>query len=73
MRGSSALIQGCVCVAFVPAMLVPDTALADPGRALAPIAGIDLNFYGAVAHVVLLAVALALLRRKPAASSGIAR
>jgi hypothetical protein len=59
------LIQGCLSVAFVPAMLVPDTALADPGREILPIAGIEVNFWGAIAHVVLLALALVLLQREP--------
>ena len=45
-------------------MLVPDTSLADPGKQLAPIAGIELNLFGAVAHMVILAGALALLRSK---------
>jgi threonine dehydrogenase-like Zn-dependent dehydrogenase len=35
------LIQGCIWLAFFPAMLVPDTALADPGRQLVPIAGLE--------------------------------
>ncbi len=33
------------------AMLVPDTALADPGKQFAPIAGLALNFVGAVGHI----------------------
>ena len=60
----AALIQGCLWVSFFPAMLVPDTALADPGREIAPIAGLDLNFYGAIAHVILLVFALVLLHRE---------
>jgi hypothetical protein len=62
MSRIAALIQGAIWLAFFPPMLVPGTALADPGRAIAPIAGIELNFYGAVANLVLLGVALALLR-----------
>jgi len=31
----AALIQGCLWVSFFPAMLVPNTALADPGREIA--------------------------------------
>jgi hypothetical protein len=58
---TAALIQGCIWLAFFPAMLVPDTALADPGKELAQIAGLELNFIGAVGHVALLATALALL------------
>jgi hypothetical protein len=58
---TAALIQGCIWLAFLPATLVPDTALADPGKQLAAIAGIELNLIGAVAHLVLLAGALALL------------
>jgi hypothetical protein len=69
---TAAIIQGCIWVAFFPAMLVPRSALADPGRELAPIAGIELNLYGAVLQVVLLAVALILLRRsaRPGPRSG---
>ncbi len=69
-RGSAiaAVVQACIWVAFFPAMLVPDTALADPGRAIAPIFGIDLNLYGAGAHVALLALALVLLHKGPARS-----
>jgi len=40
------------------------TALADPGREIAPIAGLDLNFYGAIAHVTLLVLALILPHRE---------
>ena len=58
----AALIQGCIWLAFFPAMLVPDTALADPGKQFVPIAGLDLNLVGAVGHIVLLAIALALLQ-----------
>jgi hypothetical protein len=47
-------------------MLVPDTALADPGKQLWQIAGLELNLVGAVAHVVLLAGALALLHGRRA-------
>jgi hypothetical protein len=52
-------------------MLVPDTALADPGKRLARIAGFDLNLVGAVGHIVLLAIALALLHGSPRAGSGV--
>src|SRR5512134_3273420 len=48
----AAIIQGCIWIAFFPAMLVPNTALADPGRAFAEIAGADLNLFGAILHVV---------------------
>jgi Family of unknown function (DUF6640) len=58
----AALIQGCIWLAFFPATLVPGTALADPGKQLAPIAGIELNLFGAIAHIVMLAGALVLLR-----------
>ncbi len=58
----AALIQGCIWLAFFSAMLVPDTALADPGKQFVPIAGLDLNLVGAVGHIVLLAIALALLQ-----------
>jgi hypothetical protein len=64
---TAALIQGCIWLAFFPAMLVPDTALADPGKQFVPIGGLDLNFIGAVGHIVLLAVALALLHGRPRA------
>jgi hypothetical protein len=60
---TAALIQGCIWIAFFPALLVPDTALADPGKQLAQIAGVELNLFGAVGHIVLLAIALALLHR----------
>jgi cbb3-type cytochrome oxidase subunit 3 len=59
----AALIQGCIWIAFFPAMLVPDTALADPGKQFVPIGGFDLNLVGAVGHLVLLAIALMLLTR----------
>jgi Family of unknown function (DUF6640) len=59
--GIAALIQGCIWLAFFAAMLVPDTALADPGKQLAQIAGLELNLVGALGHIVLLAAALALL------------
>ena len=58
---TAALIQGCIWLAFFPAMLVPDTALADPGKHLAQIAGIELNLIGAVGQILLLAIAFALL------------
>ena len=58
---TAALLQGCIWVSFLAAMLVPDTALADPGKSLARIAGIELNLIGAVGNVVILAIALALL------------
>ena len=58
----AALIQGCIWLAFFPAMLVPDTALTDPGKQFVLIAGLDLNLVGAVGHIVLLAIALALLQ-----------
>jgi hypothetical protein len=32
---TAALIQSCIWLAFFAAMLVPDTALADPGKQLA--------------------------------------
>jgi hypothetical protein len=64
---TAALIQGCIWLAFFPAMLVPDTALADPGKHLARIAGLDLNLVGAVGNIVLLATALALLHLSPRA------
>jgi hypothetical protein len=64
---TAALIQGCIWLAFFPAMLVPDTALADPGKHLARIAGLDLNLVGAVGNIVLLATALALLHGSPRA------
>jgi Family of unknown function (DUF6640) len=66
---TAALIQGSIWIAFFPAMLVPDTALADPGKQLAQIAGIELNLFGAVGHVVLLAIALTLLHRVRRADS----
>jgi Family of unknown function (DUF6640) len=62
---TAALIQGCIWLAFFPAMLVPDTALADPGKQFAQIAGFELNLVGAVGHMVLLATALALLYGSP--------
>jgi Family of unknown function (DUF6640) len=58
---TAALIQGCIWLAFFPAMLVPGTLLADPGKQLAQIAGVELNLLGAIGHIVLLAIALALL------------
>jgi hypothetical protein len=63
----AALIQGCIWLAFFPAMMVPGTALADPGKQLTQIAGIELNLVGAVGHIVLLATALALLYGSPRA------
>jgi hypothetical protein len=64
---TAALIQGCIWLAFFPAMLVPNTALADPGKQFASIAGLELNLIGAVGQIVLLALALALLRGRPRA------
>jgi hypothetical protein len=58
----AALIQGCIWIAFFPAMLVPGTLLADPGKEVR-VAGFDLNLVGAIGHIVLVAVALALLHR----------
>ncbi len=66
-NSTAALIQGCIWLAFFPAMLVPNTLLADPGKEV-QIAGIDLNLLGAIGNVVLLAVALALLHRSRAAA-----
>jgi hypothetical protein len=60
---TAAIIQGCIWTAFFSAMLVPQASLADPGRELAPIAGIELNLFGAVLHVLLLVSALTLLQR----------
>jgi hypothetical protein len=62
---TAALIQGCIWVAFLPAMLVPDTALADPGKQLVQFAGIELNLVGAAGNIALLAGALALLHGRP--------
>ena len=59
----AAIIQGCIWIAFFPAALVPNTTLADSGRELARIAGADLNLFGAILSVVLLAVALILLQK----------
>jgi hypothetical protein len=59
----AAIIQGCIWIAFFPAILVPHTALADPGREFAEIAGADLNLFGAILHIVLLALALMLLKK----------
>jgi hypothetical protein len=58
---TAALIQGCIWLAFFPALLVPDTALVDPGKQLVRIAGLELNLVGAAGDMVLLATALALL------------
>ena len=62
---TAALIQGCIWAAFFPAMLVPDTSLADPGKQLVQFAGIELNLVGAAGNIVLLAGALALLHGRP--------
>jgi uncharacterized protein DUF6640 len=64
---TAALIQGCIWVAFFPAMLVPNTLLADPGKEV-QIVGVDLNLLGAIGNLVLLAVALALLYRSDTAA-----
>src|SRR5512133_3160790 len=45
----AALVQGCIWLAFFPAMAVPNTALADPGKQLAQFAGVELNLIGAIA------------------------
>jgi hypothetical protein len=65
---AAAVIQGCIWLAFFPAMLVPDTALADPGRSIARIAGIEANLWGALGQVLVLAAALALtfIKQPPA-------
>jgi hypothetical protein len=60
---TAALIQGCIWLAFFPAMLVPDTTLADPGKEFARLAGFDLNLVGAISNIALMATALALLSR----------
>ncbi len=49
-------------MAFLAAMLVPDTALSDPGKQFGQIGGFDLNLLGAVLNIVLLVTALLLLR-----------
>jgi hypothetical protein len=67
---AAALIQVCLWVAFFPAMLTPNMGLADPGREIAPIAGLELNFYGAIAQLLLLALALLLLRKSPKSPAG---
>ena len=57
----AALIQGCLWV-FFPAMLVPDTALADlAGRSRPSLVSISIS-NGAIAHVILLVLALVLLQ-----------
>ena len=60
----AALIQACIWIAFFSAMLVPGAALADPGKSLASIAGIEINLFGALAQLVLLAAGMALLRSR---------
>ncbi|RAI41889.1 DUF6640 family protein [Rhodoplanes roseus] len=60
--GIAILIQGAIWLAFFPAMLVPDTLLADPGKEVR-LAGLDLNLIGAVVNIGLLATAGWLLRR----------
>ena len=62
---TAALIQGCIWLAFFPAMLVPDTALADPGKQSVQLAGVELNLLGAAGNIVLLAGAFPLLRGRP--------
>lgn len=57
---AAAVIQACIWVAFLPAMLVPGTALADPGKSIARIAGIEVNLWGALGQLAVLAGALVL-------------
>jgi hypothetical protein len=57
----AALAQGCIWLAFLAAMLVPQTLLADPGNEVR-LVGIDLNLLGAIANLALLGIALMLLR-----------
>jgi len=56
------LVQGCIWIAFFPAMLVPDTALSDPGKQFGQIGSFDLNLFGAIFSIVLLVTALILLQ-----------
>jgi hypothetical protein len=56
----AALIQACIWLAFFPAMLVPGMALADPGKSIARIAGIEVNLWGALGQLAVLAVAIVL-------------
>jgi hypothetical protein len=67
---TAVIIQACIWLAFFPALLVPGGALADPGKSLARIADLEVNFYGALGQLVLLALSLALVggrvRRDPA-------
>jgi hypothetical protein len=66
---TAALVQAAIWFAFFPAMLVPGTALADQGKEFVRIAGLDLNLLGAIAHAVLLVIALALLARRETAGA----
>jgi hypothetical protein len=58
----AAYLQGCIWLAFILSMLVPETLLADPGNEV-KLAGIDLNLLGTILNLALLGIALVLLRR----------
>jgi hypothetical protein len=59
----AAFVQGCIWLAFIASMLVPQTLLADPGKEVR-LAGTDLNLLGAILSLALLGIALMLLRRR---------
>jgi hypothetical protein len=62
---AAAAIQGCIWLAFFPAMLVPGMALADPGKSIARIGGIEVNLWGGLGQLAVLAVALVLTFARP--------
>jgi hypothetical protein len=63
---TAAIIQACIWLGFFPALLVPGGALADPGKSIARIAGLEVNVYGALGQLLVLALGLALIgARRP--------
>jgi len=61
---TAAMVQTCIWLAFFPALLVPGGALADPGKSFAEIAGLEVNFYGALGQLLVLALSLALIKAR---------
>ena len=57
---AAAVIQLCIWLAFFPALLVPGMALADPGQSIARLFGVEVNLWGAIGQVAVLAAALVL-------------
>jgi Family of unknown function (DUF6640) len=68
---TAVVIQACIWSAFFPALLVPGGALADPGKSLFQIAGLEVNFYGALGQLAVLTLSLALMAARAPRDPGI--